>query len=264
MKEKNQFLTTPLSILLGAVAISASILMHGGIIKVGNKTAAVAVPAAPAAPAAPTAPVAPTITLDKIQALFNEKAIVFGDKNSKNLFVEVADPSCPYCHVAAGKNPELNKQIGPKFTLVSDGGTYVAPVVEMKKLVDQGKAALVWIYSPGHGNGELGTKALYCAHEKGKFWPVHDKLMSNAGYTVLNDTVKNDKAKIGELATFLADATDAEQLKSCLESGKYDSKIGEDTAIAGGLGVNGTPGFFINTANFAGAYSWTEMQSAVQ
>lgn len=265
MKEKSQFLSTPLSILLGSLVISVSILMHGGIVKVGGKITPVATPSpAAAAPVAPAQPAAPTITLDKIQALFNEKAIVFGDKNSKNLLVEIADPSCPYCHVAAGKNPELNKQIGSRFTLVSDGGTYVAPVLEMKKLVDQGKAALVWIYSPGHGNGELGTKALYCAYEKNKFWPVHDKLMSNTGYSMMNETVKNDKAKIGELTTFLADAMDAGELKSCLESGKYDSKISEDTAIAGSLGVNGTPGFFINTTNFAGAYSWKDMESALQ
>lgn len=75
------------------------------------------------------------------------------------------------------------------------GGTYVAPVPEMKRLVDEGKAAFVFIYTNGHGNGEMGTKAMYCAHEKGNFWPVHDKLMSSEGYGLLNDVVKNDKTK---------------------------------------------------------------------
>ena len=53
---------------------------------------------------------------------------MFGKKDSKILFVEFSDPSCPFCHVAAGKNPELNKQAGAQFTMEKDGGTYVPPV----------------------------------------------------------------------------------------------------------------------------------------
>src|SRR3989338_9891018 len=84
---------------------------------------------------------APTVTLDQIKGLADpKKNIVFGDKNKKLIFVEFSDPSCPYCHIAGGKNPELNKQVDEQsgrkqFTVVADGGTYVAPVPEMKKLV---------------------------------------------------------------------------------------------------------------------------------
>lgn len=209
-------------------------------------------------------PQAPTVTRDKIKALFTSKNITFGDKNSKNLLVEVADPSCPFCHVAAGKNPELSKQMGAQFATVADGGTYVPPVPEMKKLVDSGIAGFVWIYTRGHGNGEMGTKALYCANEKGKFWEVHDKLMNNDGYTLLNNQVKNDKTKSGDIANFLSGVFDANSMKSCLDSGKYDPKLTEDVQTATSLGVQGTPGFFINTTNFAGAYSWKDMSSAVQ
>src|SRR5688572_19885771 len=67
-------------------------------------------------------PAAPSATIEEIKALFTEKNITFGDKNSKNLLVEVADPSCPYCHVAAGHNPELAKQMGTQFLTAADGG----------------------------------------------------------------------------------------------------------------------------------------------
>lgn len=267
MESKNPFLTTPMAILLGSFVIAVAILMQGGIIKVGKSAQGLAGgPSATAAPqqAAPQQPQQPTVTQDTIKALFNDKNIVLGDKNSKNLLVEVADPSCPYCHVAAGFNPSLNKQIGSKFTLVSDGGTYVAPVPEMKKLVEQGKAALVWIYTPGHGNGEMGTKAMYCANEKGKFWAVHDKLMTSEGYDLLNNTVKNDKSKSKEMADFLSSEFNTSDMKNCLDNGKYDAKLQEDVTTAGKLGVNGTPGFFVNTTNFAGAYSWKDMESAVR
>lgn len=206
------------------------------------------------------APAAPKVDIKTIKDLWGKNVIKFGDANKKNLLVEIADPSCPYCHAAAGLNPELSGQIGPQFKLVSDGGTYVAPVLEMKKLVDSGKAAFVWIYTPGHGNGEMGTKALYCANDIGKFWEAHDKLMTNKGYSLLNDTIKNDKTKSQELADFLG----MKNLKECLDGGKYDSRLGEDTKLASALGVSGTPGFFVNETNFAGAYSWNDMKSALK
>lgn len=264
MDSKKEFLTIPVAVMLGSFIIAISILVHGGIIKVGKLSTQTSPQPQQAQQAAPVQPEAPTVTINDIKALFTDKNLVFGDKNSKNLIVEVADPSCPYCHVAGGLNPELNKQIGPQFTLVSDGGTYVAPVLEIKKLVDSGKAGFVWLYTNGHGNGEMGTKAFYCANEQGKFWQAHDKLMTKEGYEVLNTQVKNDKTKSGDMATFLSSVLDQTALKNCLDSGKYDSKLSEDTALAQKLGISGTPGFFINTTKFAGAYSWKDMQSSVK
>lgn len=208
-------------------------------------------------------PQQPTVTMDQIKELFDDKNIAFGKSNSKVLFVEFSDPSCPFCHVAAGKNGALNKQMGDRFTLVKDGGSYVAPVEEMKKLVDAGKAGYVWMYANGHGNGELATKAMYCAKEQNKFWEVHDQLMTEAGYNLINNDVKNDKTKIETLTNFLKSAADAGKLKSCLESGKYDNRIAEDQATATKLGFQGTPNFFVNTQNFAGAYSYTDIKATV-
>ena len=79
----------------------------------------------------------------------------------------------------------------------------------------------------------------------------------------MNNTVKNDKAKSGELSSFLASAVDSSFLKSCLDSGKYDARLQDDVSLAQSLGVRGTPGFFVNDQNFAGAYSFKDMESAV-
>lgn len=204
----------------------------------------------------------PTVSKDQIKALFDKGLMTFGNKDSKLTFVEFSDPSCPYCHVAGGKNAELNKKIGPQFTLVSDGGKYVSPVVEMKKLVDSGKASFVWGYFNGHGNGEMGTKAFYCAYDKGKFWEVHDLLMSAKGYDLLNNTVKNDVANAGKLADFLKPAG-VDGLLDCLKSDKYNQRLQNEMNIGLELGVSGTPGFYVNETNFAGAYSFTDMKSAV-
>lgn len=206
--------------------------------------------------------VQPKVDIAQIKDLFNKDVIKFGNPDSKVIFVEASDPSCPYCHIAGGLNPELNKQVGPQFTLVKDGGSYVAPVTEMKKLVDEGKAAFVWLYFNGHGNGELATKALYCAYEKGKFWEAHDLLMTNKAYDFINNVVKNDMTKTAQLVDFLKSAN-IPDLKACLDSGKYDARLTSDMTLGSSLGVSGTPGFFINDTNFAGAYSYTDMESVV-
>lgn len=203
------------------------------------------------------------VSADQIKKLFGKDYISFGDSNKKVLFVEFSDPSCPYCHLAAGKNPELNEQAGAQFKLASQGGAYVPPVEEMRKLVDEGTASYSFIYRNGHGNGELATQAMYCAHEKGNFWEVHDLLMSSAGYTLINDTVKNDKTSIPVLVEFLGTAMDGEFLTQCLESDKYAERLTRDTDIGNQFGVGGTPGFFVNTKHFPGAYSYTDMKSEV-
>ncbi len=246
------------SFFVGSLWTKVQVLEKGGV-TTATKTVQPTTPTTNAAPPAPAA-----AQSDQIKEAFAKSQIKFGDANKKLVFIEVADPSCPYCQVASGLNGELNKQIGDRFKLVADGGTYVAPVPEMKKLVDSGKASFAWLYTPGHGNGEMGTKAMYCAHEKGKFWNVHDKLMTNTGYNLLNNDVKNDKTKTQVLVDFLKSSMNPSDLKSCLDSGKYDNRLSEDTSLASGLGVQGTPGFFVNTQRFAGAYSWKDMESAVK
>lgn len=259
-------MSVPNAIIVGSLIVAVSILISGGVIKIGSRaTGAVANAPAPSPEAQqPQQPQKPTVTIAQIKDAFNKAQIKFGDVSKKLVIIEVADPSCPFCHVAAGKNGTLNTQMGPRFTLVSDGGTYVAPVPEIKKLIDSGKASFAWIYTSGHGAGEMGTKAMYCAFEKGKFWEAHDLIMSKEGYDLLNNTVKNDKSKSGNIADFLSSVVDSGAMKTCLDSGKYDSRLQTDSSLASGIGISGTPGFYINTNNFSGAYNYTDMQSAVK
>ncbi len=205
------------------------------------------------------APAPQPIDMDKVEALFADKDnLVFGDRDAKLKFVEFSDTSCPFCHVAGGHNPTLAVEMNPRFKPVSDGGTYVPPVLEIKKLVDSGKAAFLWLYTPGHGNGELGTLALYCANEQGKFWQAHDLLMNNEGYALINNTVQNDRAKSGEIAAFLKGAVDEGKLKSCIDSKKFEARVTGDPQIASSFGYGATPTFFINDKVVEGAASWSD------
>lgn len=260
-KRKN-YLTHILIVLLVAAAFAlGSLYTKVKYLEKGAVTTTATVPATNQTAAVP--PAAPVISMNLVKGAFDKSFIKFGDTNKRLVLIEVADPSCPYCHVAGGHNGELNKQVGDRFKLVADGGTYIAPVPEFKKLVDSGKASFTYIYSPGHGNGEMGTKALYCAFEKDKFWEVHDRIMTNDGYNLLNNTVKNDKTKSQDIADFLKSVYNPDEMKKCLDSGKYDAQLQSDIGLATSLGAQGTPGFFVNATNFAGAYSFKDMQSAV-
>lgn len=205
-----------------------------------------------------------TVTIKQVKDVFNKSVIKFGDTKSKLVVLEALDPSCPYCSIASGQNGELNKQAGAQFTLVKDGGTYEAPVEEIRKLVDGGKASYAVIYRNGHGNGEMAMKALYCAFDAGKFWPVHDLLMSSSGYDLINNTVKNDAAKTDDLVAFLSGAINQSTLKSCLDSGKYGNRMQEDTKLGDSIALGGTPAFYVNDKLYAGAYSYVDMRSTVE
>lgn len=205
--------------------------------------------------AAPT-----TVDIEVIKDKFDGKHITFGDKNADLIITEVSDPSCPFCHIAGGLHPELNNG-SAQFKMVKDGGTYVAPVPEIKKLVEEGKAAFIFLYSNGHGNGEVATQALYCAHEQKKFWEAHDKLMTKAGYDLINDVVRNDLAKSSELVKLIGNAVDGNKLQACLDSKKYAGQPAEDMAIVQSLtGGSGTPTFFVNEKIVEGAQSWTAFE----
>lgn len=268
MDSKKSFFTPSASILVGSVIIAIAILIAGGTIPMpfkavkGVKTENVQAPA-PQISQQPQQPQRPTVTLAEVKDAFGKAFIKFGDANKKLIAIEISDPSCPYCQAAAGKNSALNKQLGSQFIMIADGGTYVAPVAEIEKLVNSGKAAFAWIYYPGHGAGEMGTKAMYCAFEQEKFWEVHNMIMSEKGYDLLNNTVKNDKTKSGDIADFLSPVFDSASMKSCLDGGKYDARLKDDMAVATSLGVQGTPGFYLNATNYPGAVSYTTMEQTV-
>lgn len=260
MQKYLSFITSNIGTVLLVIAayFLGTLVTENRYLKLGTAQAATT----PTTQAAAQQPAQPNISLDQIKKLFTDgNNIHFGDEKRKLLFVEFSDPSCPFCHVAGGLDGAVNKQMGDRFVLTKDGGSYVAPVEEMRKLVDAGKASFVWIFSPGHGNGEMGTKALYCANEKGAFWKAHDLLMADGGYKLMNSDIKNDKSRSGDLAEFLKSAVDPSFMKSCLDSGKYEGRIASDTALAASYGAQGTPGFYLNNTNFAGAYSWTDMKS---
>lgn len=253
------------SILLSALLIAGgNYHMSKGGVTAAAPAAAAPAAAAPAAAAPAAAAAAPTVTKDAIKNLWKNDAVVkMGNADAKVLLVEISDPSCPFCQIASGGDPEYNKTIsGGKFKLVADGGTYVSPVQEFKKLALSGQASYAWMYKTGHGNGKIAAEILYCSNEQGKFWEAHDALTSKEGYNTVENVVKNDRAQSNKLVALLA-GVDKGAVQKCVDDKKHEATVTAAEALAGTLGVRGTPGFFVNQKNYAGAYSYTDIKPEV-
>lgn len=81
------------------------------------------------------------------------------------------------------------------------------------------------------------------AHKQGKFWEFHDKIFANQKQLKM-DNLKQYAQELGlDMAKFDKDLVDFGNKKL----------IDADKAEAAGMGVTGTPGFFINGRFLRGA-----------
>jgi len=176
-------------------------------------------------------------------------APVKGSKDAKVTIIEFSDFSCPFCGAAAGENEEAIQY------LMQRNPSWQAPLPGiMKNYVDTGKARIAFKYFPGHGTGEMAMKIALCANEQGRFWELHDLIFRN------QKDIEN-AAKIKEFAKNAG--VDAAKLESCLSSGKYDSRLDEDTSEGRAAGVSGTPAFFINGRLIEGAETYKTFQQII-
>jgi protein-disulfide isomerase len=89
---------------------------------------------------------------------------------------------------------------------------------------------------PFHKQAMPASKAAVAAGKQGKFWEMHDKIFEN--YRALNDEFyPKTAAEIG---------LDVEQFKADMASPETAAFIQKEMKEAQGVGVRGTPTFFIN------------------
>ncbi len=241
MDRPHPFLTTPVAILLGCILISVSILLHGGVIKIGQPTTAMGnaggYAAAPgtvvASPAPSTAP-APGTKVDVASGHFP----VEGSDSAKITVVEFADFQCPFCE--------------KWFTDVESS--------LMKDYVNTGKIKFAFrSYAFLGQESTWGSEAAECANEQGQFWPYHDYLYSHQGQ---ENSGAFTKDKLEGFASTLN--LNADQFKTCLESDKYAAQVKADFDDGQKAGVNGTPATFINGKQISGACSYETFKGAIE
>jgi protein-disulfide isomerase len=130
--------------------------------------------------------------------------------------VEFTDYQCPYCR-------RFEAETWPKLK---------------HDYVDTGKVRFIVRDLPLteiHPAARPAAQAAHCAGDQGKFWPMHDALLS--GPTDLLAGGIERRAKTLGL--------DVDKLKACMASGKYAFRIAQNAAEADALGLRGTPSFVI-------------------
>lgn len=152
-----------------------------------------------------------------------------GDPSAPVTIVEFGDYDCSFC---ASEQPVLEK-------ILADY---------------QGRVRLVFLVYPlGHPHSVLFAEAARCAGEQGGFWKLHDYIFSHYGQL--------EDSRLGLYAASLG--LDGEALTSCVASGRYRKSIESDHALARGLGVTGTPTFFVNGKVLDGIQDYAQFASVI-
>ncbi len=143
-----------------------------------------------------------------------------GAGNAPVTIAEFADFQCPYCKRAEATLGQVRDEYGNKVRLV-----YLDFPLSMHP------------YAMG------AAEAARCAGEQGKFWPYHDALFADPSKLAPKDL----KQLAGKLKL------NTKKFNSCFDHAKYKAAIDKDIAQGRELGVDGTPGFFINGRPLSGA-----------
>jgi len=98
------------------------------------------------------------------------------------------------------------------------------------------------------------AQAANCAGEQDAYWQFHDSLLSG-GLNLGREAYTQYATRLG---------LDVEALLACLDSGKYGDEVEADARYAAGLGVSGTPTFFINGLPLVGAQPLSRFQAVIE
>jgi protein-disulfide isomerase len=146
---------------------------------------------------------------------------VRGNPDAPVTIVEFADFQCPFCSSAQATMEALLEKYGSQVKF----------------------AYLDFPLSDIHPEAQAAAEAARCAGEEGKFWEYHDLLYANQSR--LGDDDLADYARALNL--------NSDAFAECLRSGRFTKEVEQDAATGKRLGINGTPGFFINGIFLNGA-----------
>jgi protein-disulfide isomerase len=157
------------------------------------------------------------------------KAFAEGPANAPVTLVEFADYECPYCQKVNPQIQQLKKEYGDKLTIVFKD----FPL-------------------PMHHGAEKAAEASRCAGEQGKFWDYHDVLFYSHEVDV---QALKDHARVLKL--------DGDKFDTCLDNGVETAAVKKDLEEAKGLGLTGTPSFFVNGHFVSGVVDYGALKDLV-
>ena len=168
---------------------------------------------------------------EKVYSINIDGAPDKGDPSAPITIVEMSDFECPFC-------------------------ARVQPTLAKLRDVYKGNVRMVWKHLPLedlHPNAVSAATASEAANKQGKFWEYHDKLFANQR-KFSPEQLRQYASEVGlNMSQFDADMADPATKK----------RITDDAAEANALGVNGTPGFFINGRFLNGAQPFEAFSAAI-
>ena len=166
--------------------------------------------------------------------------------------VTLQPPDAPVMAIPVGDDPAWGLSAAP-VTIV-EFADFECPACKdslpvLRQLRDLYKDQVRLVYRDfplsSHPQARPAAEAAHCAHEQGKFWAYHDALFAQAPDLKTSDYVT------------LADrlGLNPAEFTACLAGTRPKAAVARDLADAQGLGLSGTPTFFINGRYLSGFQS---------
>lgn len=160
-----------------------------------------------------------------------------GNKDAKVVVVIFEDFQCPFCKKFETESYEKIK----------------------KDFVDTGKVLLVHQDLAFLGPESISAaEAANCALDQDKFWEYRKYVYDHQGDE--NSGALSDE-NLKKFATTLG--LNRTQFDSCLDSGKYETKVSAERDFASSYGVGSTPTFVINGLVVRGARQYTDFSTII-
>jgi Na+/H+ antiporter NhaA len=170
--------------------------------------------------------------LDLSEDVSPERDHIRGSNEAPVTLVEYGDYQCPYCGQAELVIRELLETFGDDLRYV-------------------------WRHLPlndVHPNAQMAAEAAEAAGAQGRFWDMHDRLLSAQDQLTPADLTRHAE----ELGL------DAGRFWDELRRREHTRRVDRDVASADASGVSGTPTFFINGRRHRGAYDVAILTDRVQ
>lgn len=114
----------------------------------------------------------------------------------------------------------------------------------------------------------IADEGAYCAIDQAKFWTYHDALYNFVWNTAFSKGVDPKTTTILTLPIIKSIATqvglDSTSFDSCLDSGKYASRVAEGTSTANQQGITSTPYILVNGKPLTGNVSMQSVEALIK
>ena len=164
-----------------------------------------------------------------------------GDANARVTIIEFGDYQCPYCR-------QFWRETFPRLK---------------KEYIDTGKVRFIYrdYPQPVHPEAMLSAMAAECADDQGKYYEFHDKIFREQDRRG-RDVVRY---RAPELKRWAADITlDPTAFNACLDEERHKDEVSKDYKDLEGLGLEGTPIFFVNGRVLVGAHPFATFQKVIE